>query len=436
MLIEFTVSNFRSFRESATLSMVASHTKARDSKVNEGNTVEINKKLTLLTSAAIYGANASGKSNLIKALSFMRNFVLTSSNSTQVDEEINITPFLLSTETEKHPSFFEIIFLKDNITYRYGFEINKKRVVTEWLFYSPRGKEVKLFVRDQNGINISREFKGNKATKKVTRANALFISVSAQFNSETAIKVLSWFRSLGIISGLDDVGYGGYTAKKFSEGGAYSKKMLNLIKESDVDINNVFAEKRKISEGLPNEMPKELKDFIISQAKGDDEILSLKTSHMQRNTKGDFVAEKIFELDEESEGTKKLIHLSGPIIDTLMNGKVIIIDEIEARLHTHLTKKIIKLFNSKTTNNKKAQLVFATHDTNLLSNKIFRRDQIWFVDKDQACSSHLYSLAEIKVEEGKSIRNDATFENDYLEGRYGAIPLLGELRQILIESAE
>ena len=212
--------------------------------------------------------------------------------------------------------------------------------------------------------------------------------------------------------------------------------MLNFIKETDVDINNVFAEKRKISEGLPNDMPKELRDFLISQAKGDSEILSLKTSHMQRNSKGDLVAEKIFELDEESEGTKKLIHMSGPIIDTLMNGKVIIIDEIEARLHTHLTKKIIKLFNSKITNSKNAQLVFATHDTNLLSNKLFRRDQIWFVEKDQTCSSHLYSLAEIKMDEGKSIRNDATFENDYLEGRYGAIPLLGELRQILIESAE
>lgn len=435
MLIEFTVGNFRSFKDTARFSMVAANTKARDPKINEGNTIEIDKKLTLLTSAAIYGANASGKSNLIKALFFMRNFSLTSSNLTQVDEEINVAPFLLNTTTEKQPTFFEVIFLKKGIPYRYGFEITKNQVVSEWLFYSPRRQEVKLFVRDENGINISREFKGDKSTKKVTRPNALFLSVAAQFNSETAKKVLSWFRALGVISGLDDVAYGGYSAEKFSEMGDYREKMLHLIKDSDVDINNIITEKRKIHEGLPQDMPKELRDFVLSQSKGDDEILSLKTSHLQRNSKGETVAEKLFDLNEESQGTQKLIHMSGPIIDTLINGKVLIIDEIEARLHTHLTKKIIKLFNSKSTNPKNAQLIFATHDTNLLSNKLFRRDQIWFIEKDQSCSSHLYSLAEIKVDEGK-VRNDASFEEDYLQGRYGALPLLGELRQIFIDPAE
>ena len=224
MLIEFTFGNFRSFKETVTISMVAAKTKARDPQVNEDTTIVIDNKLTLLASAAIYGANASGKSNLIKALFFMRTFVLNSSSSTQVDDEIGVTPFLLNTETEKQPSLFEVIFLKDNVPYRYGFEVDRKNVITEWLFYSPRGKEVKLFVRDENGIKISREFQGDKSTKKVTRSNALFLSVAAQFNSETAKKVLSWFRSLGIISGLDDAGYGGYSAGKFSESGSYHAK--------------------------------------------------------------------------------------------------------------------------------------------------------------------------------------------------------------------
>jgi AAA15 family ATPase/GTPase len=211
--------------------------------------------------------------------------------------------------------------------------------------------------------------------------------------------------------------------------------MLDLILESDTGINDVIAEKGKMSENFPKEMPQDLKDFLLNQVKDDDEVVNLKTSHTQRNINGKSVSEKIFKLKDESEGTQKLILLSGPIIDVLINGKTLIIDEIEARLHTHLTRKLIKLFSSKETNKKNAQLIFATHDTNLLSNKLFRRDQIWFVEKDPFSASHLYSLAEIKITDGK-VRNDASFEEDYLQGRYGAIPLLGELRQIFIDSAQ
>ncbi len=122
--------------------------------------------------------------------------------------------------------------------------------------------------------------------------------------------------------------------------------------------------------------------------------------------------------------------LSGPIIDTLREGKILVVDEIEARLHTLLTRKLIALFNSEKTNPKHAQLIFATHDTNLLSNKFFRRDQIWFVEKDEEGASHLYSLAELKV------RNDASYGSDYLQGKYGAIPILGEIRQTVIECGQ
>jgi len=434
MLIEFTVGNFRSFKEPVTLSMVAAKLKARDPKVNQNNTVVINDKLTLLTSAAIYGANASGKSNLIKALAFMHTYVLKSSIAMQADEEIGITPFLLNTETAKIPSFFEIVFLLNDITYRYGFEADKNKVFTEWLFYVPRKQEVRLFVRDENGIVISREFKGDKATKKLTRPNALFLSVAAQFNSETAKDVLGWFRSFGIISGLDDRSYAGFTAYKISEDAVYREEILNFIRGSDVDINDVIAEKVKKSERLPKNMPKELKDLVLKELKSDsdDKGVILKTSHTQRNSDGKPAAAIVFNLDEESEGTKKLLLLSGPIIDVLQNGNLIIIDEIEARLHTHLTRKLIRLFNSQVTNPKHAQLIFATHDTNLLSNKLFRRDQIWFVEKDQFSASHLYSLVEIKVGESK-VRNDATYEDDYLQGRYGAIPLLGEMRKVILD---
>lgn len=432
MLIEFTVGNFRSFKDPVTLSMVAAKIKARDEKVNENNTIMIDDKLTLLTSAAIYGANASGKSNLIKALVFMRGFVLNSSKETRASEKINVVPFRLNIESEKLPSFFQIVFLVDHVIYRYGFEVDYERVVTEWLFYSPRRQEVKLFVRDENGIQVSREFKGGNIAKKLTRPNALFLSVAAQFNSELAIKLLAWFESTGLISGLDDTDYGTYTANKFSEDERYRVEILRLIRNSDIDINDVIPEKGKLSESFPADMPQEMKELFLKLAKGKDEVLSFKTSHTKRDMEGLSVSETLFNFGDESEGTQKLFLISGPIVDVLLNGKVLIIDEIEARLHTHLTRKLIQLFNSKTTNPKHAQLIFATHDTNLLSKRLFRRDQIWFVEKDQSSASHLYSLAEIKVEDSKKIRNDASFEDDYLQGRYGAIPILGEMREIIL----
>lgn len=433
MLIEFTVGNFRSFKEPVTLSMAAAKLKARDEKVNQNNTIVVDDKLTLLTSAAIYGANASGKSNLVKAFAFMRAFTLDSAKATQANEKIGVAPFRLSTETEKRPSFFEIVFLLDNLTYRYGFEVDQERVVSEWLFYVPRKQEVRLFVRDEKGIAVSRQFKGGAVAKKLTRSNALFLSVAAQLNSETAIQVLDWFLMTVIISGLDDTEPGEYSAQKYSENARYHEEILRLIRGSDVDIKDVIAQK-----GMPPVIPAKIVPqkslhYIAEKMQDDDEVISFKTAHTKRNSQGQAVENTLFDLGDESEGTLKLFQISGPIVDVLLNGRVLFIDEIEARLHTHLTRKLIQLFNSKATNPKQAQIVFATHDTNLLSNKLFRRDQIWFVEKDQFSASHLYSLAEIKIGDDK-IRNDASFEDDYLQGRYGAIPLLGELRQIFIDS--
>lgn len=433
MLIEFTVGNFRSFKEPATLSMAAAKVKARNEKINENNTIVIDENLTLLTSAAIYGANASGKSNLIKAFGFMRDFVWNSFKETRKNEKINVVPFLLDVESEKKPSFFEVVFIKNNIPYRYGFETDREQVISEWLFYSPHKQEAKLFVRDEGEINVSRNFKVSRSAKISTRSNALFLSVATQFNSETAGDVIDWFEEVGLISGLDDSSYDGFTAGKFIEDTKYREEIMRLIRGSDVGINDVMIDKGKISENLPDDMPQEIRDLILKQVKEEDDFFSFKTVHTKRDFEKNTVTKTLFDFDDESEGTQKLFLISGPIIDTLLNGKTLFIDEFEARLHTHLTRKLIQLFNSKTTNPNRAQLIFATHDTNLLSNKLFRRDQIWFVEKDQFGASHLYSLAEIKVEDGK-IRNDASFEDDYLQGRYGAVPMLGELRQIVKDS--
>lgn len=191
MLIEFSVGNYRSFKDKVTFSMVAADIIAKDKKLDDNNVFAVDNKLKLLKSAAIYGANASGKSNLVKALGFMNWFMINSSKETQSTDEIDVEPFRLSTETKEKPSFFELVFLMDGRKFRYGFEASQEKVVSEWLFYVPNQRESRLFERELDSIKISQAYKAN-GIKQKTRANALFLSVSAQFNVEIAEKILAW----------------------------------------------------------------------------------------------------------------------------------------------------------------------------------------------------------------------------------------------------
>ena len=433
MLIEFTVGNFRSFKEPVTLSMVAARLKARDSQVNENNKIKVDDNLTLLTSSAIYGANASGKSNVVRALAFMRQLVLSSAAESQAGEPLGAEPFRLSTDTENEPSFFEIVFLSDGIQYRYGFEVSFTQVISEWLFSVPSTKEAKLFIREENGIKPSQKFfKEGKGLETKTRANALFLSVVAQFNGEVSQSILKWFRRLSIVSGLDDTFYRAFTIQQVIEG-KYKSEIIELVRSLDIDIAGIEGIKLdKTQLELPSGIPEDLRTLLLKSIQ-DKELLTVRTIHPKLNAQGNPAGSVIFDMDHnESDGTQKAFYLAGPIIDALSKGKVLIIDEMEARLHPLITRELIQRFNSIETNPRRAQLIFTTHDTNLLSKKLFRRDQIWFVQKSELCASHLYSLAEIKVDDNK-VRNDASFEDNYLQGRYGAIPFLGEIKTILLE---
>jgi AAA15 family ATPase/GTPase len=436
MLIEFSVGNFRSFKDRVTLSFVAANTSARDPKINKNNTIIVDDNLNLLTSLAVYGANASGKSNLVMALAFMRQLILSSASELQAGEQFAVEPFRLSTETEDQPSFFQIVFLLNNIQYRYGFEVNRKRVVSEWLFSVPSTREAALFVREENKIEPSPKFfKEGKGLDEKTRPNALFLSVVSQFNGEVSQSILKWFRRMGVVSGLDDMLYRAFTIRQVIEG-KHKNDIIQLVKNLDLGINEIEGirlDKAQVS--LPPTMPEELRNVLVNNF-GDNDWLTVRTKHPKLDAKGLQVDLVSFDMDQnESHGTQKAFYLAGPIIDVLSQGKVLIIDEMEARLHPLLTRELIELFNSLETNPKRAQLIFTTHDTNLLSNKMFRRDQIWFVEKDDVNASHLYSLAEMKVESGK-VRNDATFEDDYLKGRYGAIPFLGGIKKIVLEGEQ
>ncbi|MEH2463336.1 AAA family ATPase [Nostoc sp.] len=423
MLIEFSVGNYRSFKEQVTFSMVAANLVAKDKKLDENNVFEVDNDLKLLKSAAIYGANASGKSNLATALNFMKWFMINSSRETQSTEKIDVEQFKLSTETEGKPSFFEIVFLMNGKRYRYGFEATIDKVVSEWLFYVPKLKETKLFERKLDKISVSKTYKADGIQQK-TRRNALFLSVSAQFNVHIAEKILDWLTNkVALISTLNDRGYRGYTLSCLMDN-ENKDEIFQLLKKLDLGFSDVTVEESEITaDSLPKGLPDELKNLILN---GKGKLSSVQTIHQKFDGKGSPVSIEIFNLDEqESEGTKKVFALAGPLVDTLKNGKVLIIDEFDARIHPLISRAIVELFNSKETNPDNAQLIFMTHDTNLLNNKLFRRDQVWFTEKNRYGITDLYSLAEY------NISNDASFESDYIQGRYGAIPYIGNLNHLI-----
>jgi len=359
---------------------------------------------------------------------FMRRMVLTSSKDTQANEEIDVEPFKLSTESESKPSLVEIVFVHNETTYRYGFEADRKKVHSEWLFSVPTTKEAELFVREGSRIKVnSLRFKEGVDLKSKTRENALFLSVCAQWNGEISKGLLLWFKDFRFIHGLTDYPYLSVTVNMLKTP-EQKRKLMELARIADLCIDDIEGREEKLTiEKLPKDMPEDMKRDIIRK---DLTEVELKTTHRKFDKNNREVGKVIFDLEEnESGGTIKFLNMAGPLLDTIESGKVLIIDEMDARLHPLLTRFILSLFNSPA-NDKNAQLIFATHDTNLLNNKLFRRDQIWFTEKDQYGVSNLYSLIELQ-----GVRKEASFGKDYILGKYGAIPFIGDPSRLFCEES-
>lgn len=395
MLIEFTVGNYLSFKDKKTLSLEA--TAIKD---NPENVIEFG-KYKLLRSAVIYGANSSGKSNFIKALDTMRETIMFSAKNNSTSE-IDVVPFLLSTETENQPSHFEILFLIDSIRYRYGFEADNKIIHSEWLFECKANSEKLLFVREKDSIEITNDFEEGKGIEEKTRENALFLSIVDQFNGTISKKILEWFKMPRIFSGLTH--------------------------ETEKSLTLSFLESERLTVWI--------KDFLSPLGLGfqDFEVKNKKivTTHNKFDKQGNIINKHEFDLvNQESSGTNKLYDMAANLTFGLKLGALTIIDELDAKLHPLITMAIVKLFNSPLHNKKNAQLVFATHDTNLLNYGCFRRDQIFFTEKNNFESTDLYSLVEYIEADGKKVRNDRSFEKDYIQGRYGAIPFVGDFSKLI-----
>lgn len=430
MLLEFSVGNYLSFRERKTLNLIASSI----SDYKESNTI-ISERYTLLKGAVIYGANASGKSNFIRAMSTMKRIVMFSFNQSST-KELGIIPFLLNTETENKPSFFEILFEVLGTRYRYGFEITDKKVVGEWLYESKKNAEKFLFLREGDGIEVSPSYKEAENLESKTRDNALFLSVIDQFNGVIAKKIMNWFNNFITISGLTHEEYELVTFKMLRKKNT-AKTIGDFYDQLDLGFDGISFNKEKFNpESIPKDIPEALVKFLVKDMDGAFQF-KINTLHKKYNKENKKVSDVEFDMrSQESAGTNKVFNISGSIFDVLQDGGVLVIDELDSSLHPLLTLAITKLFNSEKANSKNAQLIITTHDTNLFSYGKYRRDQIYFVEKDKYGASDLYSLVEYREEDGTKVRKDRSFENDYIQGRYGAIPFIGDISKILKEWQE
>ncbi|MFA4906712.1 MAG: ATP-binding protein [archaeon] len=411
MLVEFSVENYLSFKERATLSMVATTRK----ELVEEATFEAG-VLRLLKSATIYGANASGKSNLFKAMEFMRRFVL---KSAELRTEIDVTPFLFSTETENEPSSFEMVFIRGGIQYRYGFSVDRQKVHREWFFYIPKKIETVLFNREGDKIAESNsKFPEAKELISKTRPDTLLLTIAAQFNSKIALEIVNWFTNFIPVSGMRDNYH--YTFDLIEKHPECLDKVRQIIKAGDIGIEDLVIRKSEVPK---EETPEQVRMLIESFKKPVNKFFKIEVDALHQKYDANSKPTDLRKIEfakYESDGTKKLLSLLGPILDALLNGKVLFIDEMEVGLHPHLSELLVKMFNAVEYNSKHAQVILTTHNTHLLNINLFRRDQIWFTAKDRFGGSKLNSLSDFRK------RKDASLEKDYLQGLFGAIPIIQE----------
>ena len=415
MLLDFRVKNFRSLRDEQTLSLVA----AKDKSLQVLNTMPSGIKAapTLLRSVAIYGANAGGKSNLIKALQYMRAVVAESASVMQPDQTFNIQPFRLDALSVAQPTEFDVSFVLDGVRHQYGFELTAQRVTREYLLVYKAFKPQQWFERNYDaasGKDVYDFGVGLKGPKSVwegaTRPNALFLSMAVQLNSEQLKPVFAWFvNKLAIFNEITPLGqHFSVDMLRKPEG---KRAICDFLTSADISISDIEVVTRKVSG----------QDVHFDMAAGKTEVLNeeqevneLLFHHVTDQGKA------VFSLGDESMGTRNLLFLTGPVLDILDNGMALVVDELDSSLHPLLVRRLVELFQNPAVNKKGAQLIFTTHDTSLLDPDLFRRDQIWFVEKDPDQASKLYPLSDF------SPRKNEALERGYLMGRYGALPFLGD----------
>ena len=404
MLIRFSFKNFKSFKNENCLDMEATSLKEHEynvAKIDNGEYLKV---------SAIYGANASGKTNVLQAFDYMKNRILVSDDSKKnspIDEE-NVYSFMINND----PIALEVeILAKNNKIYKYGFELVKDNIISEWLYEKRVNKFYSIFEREKNNV---KNIRNNKITMLANiDERTLFLNIYSKIDrdNEDFSNVYDWF----VNSTYLDLGNPNFerfinnrVSLKILSDENYKKELLKFIKTFDSGIEGIKT--------TPDS---------IEAVKSNNGIIDIEVIHKGEN--GELKALPFY---LESNGTRKMFHLFDFFMDALKNGMVLFVDELDAKLHPLLTRYIINLFHNSDTNKGNGQLIYSTHDTVNLNKETFRRDEIWFAEKDKDGISEIYALSDYILEDdknaGKKVRNDATYNKDYLTGRYGAIPVLEE----------
>lgn len=405
MLIQFNFSNFKSYRDDTSLDMTA--TSIKEHPYNVITTPQDEKYIKV---AAIYGANASGKTSVIDAFDFMRYFVLDSFKREGQAKNIPIKRFAFDKASKTGKSEFEVFFIDDNKEYQYGFTLDNKKVHEEWLYkrdFRGKDKYITLFERKNEKIQCSENLKNANALVNMVEESSLFLSFISNAKIREAKIVYDWFLHTEVMD-FGNVIMESLVSRLLPVDNLKDEKYLcefeRFLKAIDIGIDGIRIERIKNT----TDEEGELKYKVYSK-------------HM--TTDGNSFVEIPF--SEESSGTQKLFGLYSFLSECIRKGRTLFVDELDAKLHPLLLRYIINMFHNPEINQNNSQLIYTTHDIYTLTKETFRRDQIWFSEKDSTGVSNLYSLAEYKLDD-KKVRNDATYNKDYLAGRYGAVPLLKE----------
>lgn len=396
MLCQFSVKNYKSIRDEVTFDMQAAAISEHEDRIIKDQDGEM-----YLPVSAIYGPNGGGKSNVLAALhtllaKILRPLFATEDNDEKVffQRKIIVEPFAFS-ESKNEPTEFELFFRTDLAEYRYILHVKRDIVIYESLdrVKLETGRRSALFQRNDNGIDLKGAFAKLKVSDDLSKTLTLLSYLGIAYKGNAVVKdVLNWFEY-----GVEFLNYGNPIQE------------LKMAVSTSEDVKNLMLE-------MIQEMDLDIVDFRVEEKEND--MIEVFTKHCVDGVEWEI------SLSDESSGTQKLFGLLPFIAESLLTGTVLVIDELDAKIHPVLLCHIIMMFNDLSINRHKAQLIFTSHDLSTMNSKVFRRDEIWFVAKGNAQNSKLYSLVEFKNENGESVRKDAKFDKQYLEGKYGADPYL------------
>ena len=398
MLIEFSVANYKSIKDEAKLSLVASP--AREHRDTHVISPDINglRSISLLRSAAIFGPNASGKTNLIRALHTMQKIV---SHSAGLQGDLPVIPFQFCLKSVNKPTTFEVVGIVNQVRFQYGFSVTQKHVTNEWLYTWPKGRPQRWFVRstsksDEVICKFGEKLSGDKEVwRRATRPNSLLLSTAVTLNSEQLKPIFHWFDTMLHIGGI-----GGW-GKKYSTTwckGKQKNKIVEFMRSADFAIDDLRVSNNSTSIDLLNSSNRPGEELYVKHQTQEGHTVELN-------------------LKEESDGTQKIFEFAAPWIHTLENGHVIVYDELHEHIHPVLLKFLINQFHDQKWNKQNAQLIFSTHDSSIMNQEILRRDQYWFCERNSKQETELFPLIDFSPR-----RRYENLARSYLGGRYGALP--------------